>query len=80
MKCNRLAAMAKVIDRCNNVATMAGRFTDQKVADYIDETEKYVFPVLSAIKRTWPEYNKAAFLIKYQMLSILESLKIMLSE
>lgn len=33
-----------------------------------------------AIKRTWPEYNKAAFLIKYQMLSILESLKIMLSE
>ena len=80
LKCNRLAAMTKVIDRCNNVSTMAGSFSDRKIADYIDETETYVFPVLSVIKRTWPEYNNAVFLIKYQMLSVLESLKIMLSE
>lgn len=80
LKKNRLAAMAKVIDRCNNVSTMAGSFNDKKIADYIDETETYVFPVLSAIKQTWPEYNNAVFLIKYQMLSVLESLKIMLSE
>ena len=39
-----------------------------------------MFPVLSTIKQTWPEYNNAVFLIKYQMLSVLESLKIMLSE
>ena len=80
LKMNRLAAMAKVIDRCNNVSTMAGSFNDKKIADYIDETETYVFPVLSVIKQTWPEYNNAVYLIKYQMLSVLESLKIMLSE
>jgi GTP pyrophosphokinase len=80
LKHNRLAAMAKVIDRCNNVSTMAGSFNDKKLAGYIDETETYVFPVLSAIKQTWPEYNNAVFLIKYQMLSVLETLKIMLSE
>lgn len=80
LKRNRLAAVAKVIDRCNNVSTMAGSFNSQKLADYIDETETYIFPVLSTIKQTWPEYNNAVFLIKYQMLSVLESLKIMLSE
>ncbi len=80
LKSNRMAAMTKVIDRCNNVSTMAGSFDDKKIADYIDETETYVFPVLSVIKQTWPEYNNAVFLIKYQMLSVLESLKIMLSE
>ena len=80
LKNNRLAAMAKVIDRCSNVSTMAQSFGDRKLAEYIDETETYVFPVLSKIKQTWPEYNNAVFLIKYQMLSVLESLKIMLSE
>lgn len=30
LKKNRLAAMAKVIDRCNNVSTMAGSFNDKK--------------------------------------------------
>ena len=80
LKMNRLASMAKVIDRCNNISTMAGSFNDKKIAEYIDETETYVFPVLSVIKQTWPEYNNAVFLIKYQMLSVLESLKIMLSE
>ena len=80
LKNNRLAAMTKVIDRCNNVSTMAGSFNDKKLAGYIDETETYVFPVLSAIKQTWPEYNNAVFLIKYQMLSVLETLKILLSE
>ncbi len=80
LKKDRIAAVAKVIDRCNNVSTMAQTFDDEKLAEYIDETETYVLPVLSVIKRNWPEYNNAVFLIKYQMLSVLESLKIMLSE
>ena len=77
---NRLASITKVIDRCNNVSTMAQSFDDRKLADYIEETEIYVLPLLSKIKQTLPEYNNAVFLVKYQMLSVLESLKIMLSE
>lgn len=80
IKMNRLAAMVKVIDRCNNVSTMAQSFDDRKLSQYIEETETYVFPVLAEIKKNWPEYNKAVFLIKYQMLSVLESLKIMIKE
>ena len=80
IKENRLASVAKVIDRCNNVSTMAQSFDDRKLAAYIDETETYVFPLLSNIKKTWPEYNNAVFLIKYQMLSVLESLKVMMRE
>lgn len=76
---NRLSSMAKVIDRCNNVSTMAQSFPDQKLAEYIEETENYVFPVLAKIKRTWPQYNNAVFLVKYQILSVLESLKVMLA-
>lgn len=77
---NRLAAMAKVIDRCNNVSTMAQAFTDQRLGEYIKETEQYVFPLLTHIKQEWPEYANAVFLIKYHMLSVLESLKIMMKE
>lgn len=80
IKTNRLAAMTKVIDRCNNVSTMAQAFNDRKLTEYIEETETYVMPVLSVIKKNWMDYNNAIFLIKYQMLSVLESLKIMIKE
>ena len=75
---NRIASMAKVIDRCNNVSTMALSFSDAKLTAYIEETENYVMPLLTSIKQRCPEYNNAIFLIKYQMLSVLESLKAML--
>ncbi len=77
---NSMAAIVKVIDRCNNVSTMAMSFSDRNLSRYIEETEKYVLPLLTTIKRNVPEYNNAVFLIKYQMLSVLESLKAMLME
>ena len=75
---NRIASVVKVIDRCNNVSTMALSFSDQKLNEYIEETEEFVMPLLVKIKHNYPEYNNAVFLIKYQMLSVLESLKAML--
>ena len=75
-----VAAMVKVIDRCNNVSTMAQTFDTEKLAEYIEETEVYVIPLLKSIKRRCPAYNNAVFLTKYQMLSVLESLKVMLLE
>ena len=44
----------------------------------IDETEKYVLPLMSRMKRLYPEYNNIVFMVKYQILSVLESLKAML--
>lgn len=78
IKDNRIASMVKVLDRCNNVSHMASAFSKKKIADYIDETEEFVFPLLEHVKHTYPEYYDVAFLLKYHMLSVVESLKWML--
>ena len=78
MKDNKRAAMVKLLDRCNNVSHMASGFNKTKIADYIDETEELVFPLLDHVKHTYPEYYNAVFLLKYQMLSVMEALKRML--
>ncbi len=77
---NRTATMVKVLDRCNNISGMATCFTSQRMADYIDETEKYVMPLLDKLKYTYTEYNDVSFLLKYHMKSVLETIKFMLSE
>ena len=72
---NKLASIVKVLDRCSNVSTMASGFTKVRMAEYIDETEKYVFPLIENIKREYDEYYNAAFILKYQIKSITETIK-----
>lgn len=72
---NKKACIVKIIDRCNNVSTMAGCFSKEKLIEYIDETEKYIIPLISVIKNTFPEYSDAAFIVKYQIISLIESIK-----
>ena len=72
---NRDAIIVKILDRCHNISTMATGFPVERMAAYIDETEKYVLPLLNLLKVTYPEFYNAAFLLKYQMMSVLESLK-----
>ena len=43
------ACVVKVIDRCNNVSTMAGHFSREKVMEYIEETETYIIPLLTEL-------------------------------
>ena len=75
---NRVACMAKIIDRCNNISTMASSFSRRKLIKYIKETETYVMPLIEHARKTIPEYVDALFVIKYHMRSILESLKAMI--
>lgn len=72
---NGKACVLKCIDRCNNVSTMAGSFTKEKLFEYIDETEKYIFPLTDVLKNEYPEYSDLAFLVKYQIISIIETIK-----
>jgi len=72
---NPLAAIIKVLDRCNNISSMANGFEKERMVEYIQETEQFVLPLLVDIKERYPQYYNAAFLIKYHMLSVLESLK-----
>ena len=75
---NRIACLVKIIDRCNNISTMASAFSRRKVIRYIKETETYVMPLIETARRTIPEYVDAIFVLKYHMRSILESMKAMI--
>ena len=72
---NSTAAIVKALDRCNNVSTMMLGFPKQKVLRYIDETQRYIIPLLDFIKEHYLEYNDAVFVIKYQIHSSLQSAK-----
>ncbi len=72
-----LASLVKCIDRCNNLSCMADGFSRKKQATYVIETEQYVVPLLDVIKAV-PEWNNAAWLLRYQIRVLLETFKRML--
>ncbi len=69
-----LACMVKCLDRCNNVSCMATGFTKEKIREYVRTTEKY-FPLLHRVIKNVPKWNNAAWLLQYQMGSLLETYK-----
>ncbi len=72
---NRIASIVKLLDRCNNVSGMATSFTEKHMAQYIQETEKYIYPLMSLTSDKYPEYSNQIFLIKYHMTSVIESVR-----
>ena len=68
------AALIKCIDRCNNLTTMSWGLSRDRIYRMIKETEEYILPLLKVIKDE-PEYNDAAWLLKYQMESMLDIYK-----
>lgn len=72
---NPFACLVKCIDRINNLSNMAMGFTHEKMVEYVNETEQYIVPLLRIIKDSAPEWNNAAWLLSYQMYSILETYK-----
>lgn len=69
------AALIKLLDRCNNISSMATGFTDEEISAYINETEKFIFPRIRKAKTLFPKYSNHFFLLKYHMVSVMESLK-----
>ena len=67
--------MVKLIDRCNNVSAMATGFSKEKIIEYINETEKYVYPLMQKAKTKYTKYSNQIFLIKYHMTSVVSTLK-----
>lgn len=72
---NRIASIAKIIDRCHNISTVAGAFTSEKLNEYITETETYVLPLIRTTKNQFPEVQNALFVLKYHITSVLTSIK-----
>jgi len=69
------ASIVKALDRCNNIGLMALAFSNEKMIDYIEETQEYLCPILEKMKHDSPAYNDAVFLIKYQLRSTIETIK-----
>lgn len=71
---NSLAALVKCKDRCNNLTTMSEGFKKPMMIKYVKETEDYYMPLLKVVKGV-PEWNNAAWLLRYQMMTMLETFK-----
>ena len=76
---NPKACMVKCIDRCNNLSTMATAFSPEKMEEYIRETQTW-YPRLMEIVKGVPEYNNAAWLLKYQIRSLIQTVESFLNE
>lgn len=71
---NPKACLVKCIDRCNNLSDMAIAFSCNHIRDYIKETEQY-YPGLLRVVKQQPEYNNAAWLLGYQIRSVIRTAK-----
>ena len=71
---NPKAALIKCLDRCNNLTSMSWGLSRERIYRMIAETEEYYPKLLKAIKAT-PEYNNAAWLLQYQIESMLDIYK-----
>ena len=72
------ATIIKLLDRCDNVSTMAGVFSIEKTYDYIQETHEFVMPLYRKAKTDWPEYSDTLFVLKYHILSVVDGLQAVL--
>ena len=72
---NENAVMVKLIDRCHNVSSMAGTFTNEKLVAYIEETREYVLPLLREAKIIYPHFSNMFFVLKYHIVSIIDSIE-----
>ncbi|MCI5485067.1 MAG: hypothetical protein MR426_08430 [Clostridiales bacterium] len=64
----------RLIDRCHNVSSMAGTFSVEKLKSYIEETRHYVLPLLRKVKNQYPEDSDILFVLKYHIVSVVDSI------
>ena len=71
---SREATLTKLLDRCHNVSSMAGTFSEEKLKSYIEETRVHVLPMLRKAKRMYPEDAYILFVLKYHIVSVVDSI------
>lgn len=74
IKTNQKAAIIKLSDRANNLSTIDA-FTKEKMIEYVNETKNLIFPLCKYGKAYYPELSNAITIIKYQMVSICETIE-----
>lgn len=69
------ATYTKLIDRYNNLSTMAQAFSLEKMMDYIEETKNYVYPLLDKAKENYPERRAQTRILKNNIYSLVNSME-----
>lgn len=69
---SRAATTVKLIDRCNNVSTMSGPFTSERMKKYVDETKEYILPLLEDAMIRYPQDSNQFFILKYHITSLMD--------
>lgn len=77
---NPTAAMVKLLDRCNNICSMAQGFSSTRIARYLKETEHYYEPLVKQMLTSYPQYELQIYAVVYQMHSVYHALFRMLQE
>lgn len=72
---SREATIAKIIDRCHNVSSMARVFSKKKLRLYIGETKEYVLPLIREAKNRYPDMADNFFILKYHICSVINSIE-----
>ncbi len=72
---NRISSIVKLLDRCDNVSTMAGVFSTPKIRQYIQETRDYNLPLLRKTKDKWIVESNVIFVLKYHIMSVIDGLE-----
>lgn len=62
---NRSASIVKGADRIHNLETMQGAFSKEKKEIYLQETERFVLPMLKQARRNFPKQELTYQNIKY---------------
>ena len=72
---NPIASMVKLLDRCCNISGIASGFSQEKIIGYIRNTERYIYPLMRGTRRRYPQYGNQVFLIKYHLISVVETIR-----
>ena len=65
------AAMVKLLDRCNNVSSMASAFSKKRIEKYVNETERFYIPLIRSMLNDYPQYRNQIMAVSYQIGSIM---------
>ena len=66
---------SKDIEIVEDLFSMTIKKAELKGEEYIVETETFVLPLIRITKEEFPEYQDVLFILKYHIVSVLDSIK-----
>lgn len=68
---NPECVIVKGLDRLNNLNSMVGVFSEEKMQIQVEETQQYVIPMLKKAERQYPEMELTIYAVRFQILQTL---------